>query len=57
MKESIDNIEQGKAIIARHLRSFSVLIVMDDADYVDQFDALLPVRDNLGSGSLIIVTI
>ncbi|GLJ07625.1 hypothetical protein SUGI_0071180 [Cryptomeria japonica] len=56
VNESVDNIEQGKTILARHLRSFRVLIVMDDVDHVDQLDALLPVKDSLGRGSLIIVT-
>ncbi|GLJ52809.1 hypothetical protein SUGI_1125020 [Cryptomeria japonica] len=32
----------GKAILKRHLRSFRALIVMDDLDHADQFDALLP---------------
>ncbi|XP_057869576.2 TMV resistance protein N [Cryptomeria japonica] len=51
-----ENIEQGKAILTKHLRSVRVLIVLDDVDHVDQLDALLPVKDNLGGGSLIIVT-
>ncbi|XP_057839616.2 disease resistance protein RUN1-like [Cryptomeria japonica] len=51
-----DNIEQGKAFLTRHLTSVRVLIALDDVDDVDQLDALLPVKDTLGSGSLIIVT-
>ncbi|XP_057834368.2 TMV resistance protein N-like [Cryptomeria japonica] len=43
VNEPVDNIEQGKAILARLLRSFRVLIVMDDVDHVDQLDAFLPV--------------
>ncbi|XP_059066927.1 disease resistance protein Roq1-like [Cryptomeria japonica] len=56
VNESIDNIEHGKAILARHLRSFRVLIVMDDVDHLNQLDALLPTKDSFGKGSLIIVT-
>ncbi|GLJ38063.1 hypothetical protein SUGI_0774780 [Cryptomeria japonica] len=51
-----DNIEQGKALLKRNLRSVRVLIVLDDLDHVDQLDALLPAKDSLGWGSLIIVT-
>ncbi|GLJ53891.1 hypothetical protein SUGI_1151170 [Cryptomeria japonica] len=54
--KTFDNVEQGKAILARHLRSFRMLIVMDDVDHVDQLDVLLPAKDSLGRGSLIIVT-
>ncbi|XP_059066955.1 disease resistance protein Roq1, partial [Cryptomeria japonica] len=56
VNEPVANIEQGKAILARLLRSFRVLIVMDDVDHVDQLDALLPVKDSLERGSLIIIT-
>ncbi|XP_059070408.1 disease resistance protein Roq1-like [Cryptomeria japonica] len=54
--ETFDNVEQGKAILTRHLKSFRVLIVMDDVDHADQLDALLPAKDSLPSGSIIIVT-
>ncbi|GLJ38069.1 hypothetical protein SUGI_0775000 [Cryptomeria japonica] len=50
------NIEQGKAFLARSLRYVRVLIVLDDVDHVDQLDALLPMKDSLEEGSLIIVT-
>ncbi|GLJ38482.1 hypothetical protein SUGI_0784160 [Cryptomeria japonica] len=51
-----DNIEQGMAILAKTLRSVKVLIVLDDVDHADQLYALLPVKDRLGGGSLIIIT-
>ncbi|KAH9291513.1 hypothetical protein KI387_043291 [Taxus chinensis] len=54
--ESFDNIEEGKVILANRLRSLCVLIVLDDVDHQDQLDALLPPKDSLGPGSLIIVT-
>ncbi|XP_059070249.1 disease resistance protein Roq1 isoform X2 [Cryptomeria japonica] len=54
--ETFDNVEQGKEILTRHLKSFRVLIVMDDVDHADQLDALLPAKDSLPSGSIIIVT-
>ncbi|XP_059064017.1 disease resistance protein RUN1 isoform X2 [Cryptomeria japonica] len=54
--ETLDNIEQGKGILARRLRSARVFIVLDDVDHISQLDALLPPRGSLGWGSLIIVT-
>ncbi|XP_057831185.2 disease resistance protein Roq1 isoform X3 [Cryptomeria japonica] len=53
---SVDNIEEGKGILGSRLKSVQVLIVLDDVDKVDQLDALVPKKDNLGCGSLIIVT-
>ncbi|KAH9292706.1 hypothetical protein KI387_042107, partial [Taxus chinensis] len=53
---SFDDTEQGKAILASRLISVSVLIVLDDVDHTDQMDALLPAKDILGRGSLVIVT-
>ncbi|GLJ27319.1 hypothetical protein SUGI_0536140 [Cryptomeria japonica] len=50
---SVDNIEEGKAILASNLRSIRALIVLDDVDHVDQLNALLPAKDSLGSESLI----
>ncbi|GLJ33298.1 hypothetical protein SUGI_0669980 [Cryptomeria japonica] len=58
----IDNIEDGKAILASKLRSVRALVVLDDVDHVDQLDALIPDKDGLGSrsfiasGTLIVVT-
>ncbi|GLJ15344.1 hypothetical protein SUGI_0251610 [Cryptomeria japonica] len=54
--ETFDNIEEGKETLTRHLRSIRVLVVFDDVDHNDQLDALLPVKESLGGGSLIIVT-
>ncbi|GLJ34715.1 hypothetical protein SUGI_0698590 [Cryptomeria japonica] len=51
-----DSIEKGKGILASCLSSMCVLIILDDVDHIDQLEALLPTKDNLGWGSLIIVT-
>ncbi|GLJ44526.1 hypothetical protein SUGI_0934850 [Cryptomeria japonica] len=53
---TFDSISQGKGVLAYRLRFIRVLIVLDDIDHMDQIDALLPAKDNLGAGSLIIVT-
>ncbi|KAH9288756.1 hypothetical protein KI387_032873, partial [Taxus chinensis] len=53
---SFDNMEEGKGILARCLRSVRVLVILDDVDHMDQLDALLPTTHSLGLGSLIIVT-
>ncbi|XP_057839192.2 disease resistance protein RPV1 [Cryptomeria japonica] len=53
---AFDNIEDGVRNLSRGLRSVRVLIVLDDVDNMEQFDALLPTKDNLQKGSLIIVT-
>ncbi|KAH9287853.1 hypothetical protein KI387_031970, partial [Taxus chinensis] len=53
---AFDNMEEGKGILARRLRSVRVLIILDDVDHLDQLDALLPTTDSFGSGSLIVVT-
>ncbi|GLJ48025.1 hypothetical protein SUGI_1014210 [Cryptomeria japonica] len=54
--ESFDNVDIGKGILESRLRSVSVLIILDDVDHTDQFDALLPAREKLGQRSLIVVT-
>ncbi|XP_059070550.1 disease resistance protein RPV1-like [Cryptomeria japonica] len=51
-----DNIEKGKEILSNRLGNSRVLIILDDVDHIDQLDALLPIKDNLALGSLIIVT-
>ncbi|XP_057834012.2 disease resistance protein RPV1 isoform X2 [Cryptomeria japonica] len=53
---SFDNIEEGKALLANRLRSVCALIILDDVDHRSQLDALLPPKDRLASGSLVIVT-
>lgn len=53
---TFDNIHEGKGILKSRSRSISVLIVLDDVDCADQLDALLPARETLGHGSLIVVT-
>ncbi|GLJ10715.1 hypothetical protein SUGI_0133640 [Cryptomeria japonica] len=53
---SFDDIEEGKSILANRLRSVRALIVLDDVDHKRQLDALLPTKDCLASGSLVIVT-
>ncbi|KAH9288998.1 hypothetical protein KI387_033115, partial [Taxus chinensis] len=52
----LQSTEEGKGILATRLRSVCVLIVLDDVDAQDQLDALLPPKDRLAAGSLIIVT-
>ena len=50
------NIEEGKETLLRNLRLVKVFIVLDDVDHMDQLVALMPSKDRLESGSLIIVT-
>ncbi|GLJ16929.1 hypothetical protein SUGI_0292320 [Cryptomeria japonica] len=51
-----DNVDEGKVVLANHLRARRVLIVLDDVDHIDHLNALLPNKDNLGSKSMVIVT-
>ncbi|GLJ33962.1 hypothetical protein SUGI_0683160 [Cryptomeria japonica] len=53
---SFDNVHRGKQILNTRVKSVSVLIIVDDVHHTDQLDTLLPTRENLGHGSLIIVT-
>ncbi|XP_059070145.1 TMV resistance protein N-like [Cryptomeria japonica] len=53
---AFDNIEGGKPILVNRLKSVHALIVLDDVDHGSQLDALLPTKDGLASGSLVIVT-
>ncbi|GLJ46346.1 hypothetical protein SUGI_0977030, partial [Cryptomeria japonica] len=55
-KDDLDNVDEGKQILRSRLGSVPVFIVLDDVDHTDQLDALLPPRESLGQGSLIIVT-
>ncbi|GLJ21903.1 hypothetical protein SUGI_0409510 [Cryptomeria japonica] len=43
-------------MLARYMKSLQVFIVLDDIDHEDQLNALLPVSDSLGWGSIIVVT-
>ncbi|GLJ16629.1 hypothetical protein SUGI_0285420 [Cryptomeria japonica] len=54
--KAFDNIEEGMGNLSRCLTSVRVLIVLDDVDNGEQLDALLPAKDNLERGSIIIVT-
>ncbi|GLJ35499.1 hypothetical protein SUGI_0713810 [Cryptomeria japonica] len=54
--DSFDSIEEGKRILSNYLRSVRILIILDDVDHTDQLEALLPTKDSLAWGSLIIVT-
>ncbi|XP_059063556.1 disease resistance protein RPV1 [Cryptomeria japonica] len=54
--KSFDNVKDGKIILEKNLTSLRMLVVLDDVDHADQVDALLPPKESLGSGSLIIVT-
>ncbi|XP_057814294.2 disease resistance protein TAO1 isoform X2 [Cryptomeria japonica] len=51
-----DSVDEGKIILANRLSSHRALIVLDDVDHIDQLNALLPNKDNLGSQSMVIVT-
>ncbi|GLJ34263.1 hypothetical protein SUGI_0688580 [Cryptomeria japonica] len=51
-----DNVKEGKAIVTDRLKSLCMLIVLDDVDHEDQLDGLLPPKESIGSGSLVIVT-
>ncbi|GLJ16848.1 hypothetical protein SUGI_0290400 [Cryptomeria japonica] len=53
---SFDNVEEGKAILAEYLRFIQVFIILDDVDHLDQLESLLPIKDSLESGSVIVVT-
>ncbi|GLJ23046.1 hypothetical protein SUGI_0434910 [Cryptomeria japonica] len=54
--EKVDNVEMGKAILAKHLSSVQVFIILDDIDHQDQLESLLPIKDSLQQGSVIVVT-
>ncbi|GLJ10177.1 hypothetical protein SUGI_0123460 [Cryptomeria japonica] len=51
-----DHVDEGKVILANRLSSHRALIVLDDVDHIDQLNALLPNKDNLGFQSVVIVT-
>ncbi|GLJ10178.1 hypothetical protein SUGI_0123490 [Cryptomeria japonica] len=51
-----DSVDEGKVVLSNRLSSHRKLIVLDDVDHIDQLNALLPNKDNLGSQSMVIVT-
>ncbi|GLJ23455.1 hypothetical protein SUGI_0443960 [Cryptomeria japonica] len=55
-EKKIDNVEKGKAILAKHLRSAQVFIILGDVDHQDQLEALFPIKDGIGQGSVIVIT-
>jgi hypothetical protein len=52
---SVDSVSEGKGKLRKYLSGSPVLVVLDDADHVDQVDALLPVNV-LHPESLILIT-
>lgn len=56
--EQINNAQQDIGELKRHLSlSDEAFIVLDDVDHIEQLDALFsPVKDEINSGSLILVT-
>ncbi|GLJ19158.1 hypothetical protein SUGI_0344080 [Cryptomeria japonica] len=51
-----DNVEEGKYILLEKLSYAQVFIVLDDIDHQDHLESLLPMKDSLEEGSVIIVT-
>eukprot|EP00253_Pinus_taeda_P003375 PITA_03375 len=52
----INNTQEGISILKQHLSHCHALIIVDDADHIDQLDALLPAKDVLNCSSLILMT-
>ncbi|XP_059074491.1 disease resistance protein RUN1 isoform X2 [Cryptomeria japonica] len=52
---SFDSIEEGKAILTEHLSFVQVFIILDNVDHIDQLESLLPIKDDLGHGSVVVV--
>ncbi|GLJ35031.1 hypothetical protein SUGI_0705030 [Cryptomeria japonica] len=52
----LKDFRQQKDVFSYPLRSNRLLIVLDGIDHVDQIHALLPTKDSVGPGSLIIIT-
>ncbi|GLJ33231.1 hypothetical protein SUGI_0668660 [Cryptomeria japonica] len=53
---SFDNVKEGKGILHSRFRSLLVLIILDDVDNIEQLNVLVPKKDSLGWGSLVVVT-
>ncbi|XP_059074495.1 disease resistance protein Roq1-like isoform X2 [Cryptomeria japonica] len=52
---SFDSVEEGKAILREYLSFVQVFIILDNVDHLDQLESLLPIKDNLGHGSVVVV--
>lgn len=52
----IRNSSEGKSAIEDAISCKRILLVFDDVDHMDQFDALLTMRDRFHKGSKIIIT-
>ncbi|XP_059066380.1 disease resistance protein Roq1-like [Cryptomeria japonica] len=50
------SLEEGRSVLSNLLKHVPALIVLDDVDNEDQLDNLLPAKETLATGSLIIVT-
>ncbi|XP_068328603.1 disease resistance protein RPV1-like [Pyrus communis] len=55
-KEKIHNVSEGIIKIGRAISLRRVLLVLDDVDHMDQFDAVLSMKDQFYPGSKIIIT-
>ncbi|KAM7515827.1 hypothetical protein LguiA_005410 [Lonicera macranthoides] len=55
-KKKIWNVDEGIIRIRDAICGKRVLLVLDDMDHIDQFEAILGMRDSLHSGSKIIIT-
>jgi hypothetical protein len=55
-KIEVNNVDRGIAIIQERLRHRKVLVILDDVDQLEQFNAIARSRDWFGPGSRIIIT-
>eukprot|EP00253_Pinus_taeda_P031775 PITA_31775 len=55
LDRGVDNVDEGKWMLNKHLSNCRVLLVLDDVDDADHVDALLPV-DVLHAESLVLIT-
>lgn len=55
LNQDVDNVDEGKWMLQKHLSKSRVLLVLDDVDDADHVDALLPV-DVLHPESLVLIT-
>jgi hypothetical protein len=52
----INSIDEGIAALKKHLSSDRVFVILDDVDHLNQINTLLPVRTDLVSDSLVLIT-